>query len=480
MLGAPIRGALATALLSSLPLASAAADGTREFLTAPRVRHQIRLRFDNKRVAFDVDDDRLWRPLDPGSLFVTSTEIALTVHRLNPLAMQVTAGIEAAEDPAHADIALLLTALLQIPAIVSPGSVDARKAASAILGASGVSPEPGKRCTPVQRALDLLESLHNTLYSAEVAPETIASELATWTASIEAAPGAAGVHTARTAIADTHATMTRLIAAAQRSINDLVRRLDEDPAPADDACAAAERGIYEVIRLANPAARLADIRAIAKTMNGMTAALKRFDDPAVWRGEDYVLASVRPTADKLLNVTARSSALSYGIDDGSLTVTGEEGQTATLVLRYFTPFAIEIGLGAAFAFVDRPKYGTHKNARGDVTVASAGVDSVSVNPTVMVNFVCRCGGATIVEPMAQIGASTAKETPSIFFGGGIRLFGIGRGDFAIGGGAVVSWVRDLTKLDVGQTVGGTADIEKDLSFSHPPRVGSYMVLQYKF
>jgi len=474
------RQALLTALLSFLPLSAAAADATREFLTAPRVTRQIRLQFESRGVAFDVDDDHLWRPLLPATLFVTNTEIALTVHRLNPLALQVAAGVESADDPSHADMALLLKALLQIPAIISPGAVDAKKAAAAILGATGRGVAGGESvCAPVQRALDLLERIHNTLYSPEVTPDTLASELSAWIAAIDESPGPTGIHAARQAIGDAHGRIARLVSAAQKAIDDLVARLDAQPAT-DDACTAAERGIYEMVRLSNPSARLADLRAMAKTLNGMDTALKRFDDPAAWRGDDYVMMSLRPTSDRLLNVTARAVAIKYDTSNGSLTMTGEDSRTATLTLRYFTPFAVEVGVGAVFAFVDRPKYGTHRNSRGDVTVASAGIDSVSVNPTVLLNFVCRCGGAAIVEPMAQIGASTSKETPTVFLGGGIRLFGIGRGDVGIGGGAALTWVRDLTKLEVGQTVGGTADIEKDLSFKHAPHVGSYLVLQYKF
>lgn len=479
-MGTP-RQALLTALLSLLPVTAAIADGTREFLIAPRVNRQIRLQFETRGVTFDVDDDHLWRPLLPAMLFVTNKEIALTVHRLNPLAMQVTAGVESADDPSHADMALLLKALLQIPAIISPGAVDAKKAAAAILGATGRGIAGGESvCAPVQRALDLLERIHNALYSPEVTPDTLAGELSGWIAAIDESPGPTGIHAARQAIGDAHGRIARLVSAAQKAIDDLVARLDAPAATGGDACTAAERGIYEMVRLSNPSARLADLRAMAKTLNGMDRALKRFDDPAAWRGDDYVMTSLRPTADKLLNVTTKAVAIKYDTSNGSLTVTGEENRTATLTLRYFTPFAVEVGVGAAFAFVDRPKYGTHRNSRGDVTVASAGIDSVSVNPTVLLNFVCRCGGAAIVEPMAQIGASTSKETPTVFLGGGIRLFGIGRGDFGIGGGAALTWVRDLTKLEVGQTVGGTADIERDLSFKHAPHVGRYLVLQYKF
>jgi len=473
------KAALAAVIACVLPCGLRAAPDTREFLTAPRVARQIRLQFEAGRVLFDVDEEHLSRPLAPGTLFVARRDVALTVHRLNPLALQVTAGIETAEDPAHADLARLLKALLQIPAIVSPGAVDAKKAAAAFAGARGAGVAGGV-CTPVQRAFDLLEQLHNALYSSEVSPETLARELSEWSAAIEAAPGPPGIETARSAIDAARKRLTPLISRAQRSIDDLVERLAADAPEHPDACAAVERGIYEMLRISNPSARLADVRAIASTIGAMSTALKRFDDPAKWIGDDYVVAPLHPAPDKQATVTVRAVSVTYAAGDGGIVITSEDERAATLRLRYFTPFAVEAGAGAVFAVVDRPKYGTRRNSRGDLTIASAGVTSLSVDPSVLLNFVCRCGGGTILEPMAQVGASTSKETPSLFVGGGLRLFVVGRGDVAVGGGLLLAWVRDLSTLAVGDVVSGTADIQKDLAFGRTPRAGHYFVIQYKW
>jgi hypothetical protein len=65
-------------------------------------------------------------------------------------------------------------------------------------------------------------------------------------------------------------------------------------------------------------------------------------------------------------------------------------------------------------------------------------------------------------------------------GAGLRLFGLSKGDVAVGGGAMFSWVKDLQKLRVGDVVSGTNDINTDLKFNSRPKVGGYFAIQYKF
>ena len=82
--------------------------------------------------------------------------------------------------------------------------------------------------------------------------------------------------------------------------------------------------------------------------------------------------------------------------------------------------------------------------------------------------------------MFQIGAATSKDLPAILVGGGLRLFGLGKGDVAIGGGAMFAWFKDLQKLKVGDVVTGTTQIDTDLGYSSRPKLGGYFAIQYKF
>jgi len=82
--------------------------------------------------------------------------------------------------------------------------------------------------------------------------------------------------------------------------------------------------------------------------------------------------------------------------------------------------------------------------------------------------------------MFQVGVAASKDVPAVLFGGGLRLFSLGKGDVAVGGGLALAWVKDLNHLRSGDVVTGTKDIEQDLSFDHAPRPRPYFTIQYKF
>jgi len=78
---------------------------TREFLDAPVVKSQIRVQWnaDVKKITYAVDDDKVFRELPAGKLFLTKGSVSITYWHINPLRNQATAAITAADDPAHAD-----------------------------------------------------------------------------------------------------------------------------------------------------------------------------------------------------------------------------------------------------------------------------------------------------------------------------------------------------------------------------------------
>ena len=129
--------------------------------------------------------------------------------------------------------------------------------------------------------------------------------------------------------------------------------------------------------------------------------------------------------------------------------------------------------------VARRRRASARPTHGHTIVARVPDDQVSVDPSVLVNFVCRCAAGAFA-PMVQIGASTSKDLPAILVGGGLRLFGAGKGDVAIGGGLMLAWVKDLQTLKEGDVVTGTKDIEADLGYGARPRPRGYFGIQYKF
>jgi hypothetical protein len=128
--------------------------------------------------------------------------------------------------------------------------------------------------------------------------------------------------------------------------------------------------------------------------------------------------------------------------------------------------------------VTRPGYGTTRNEAGATVVGRLPRAFASVEPGVLASFVCRCRTGPLIAPMLQAGITTSKDVPALLAGGGIRLFGLPKGEVALGGGGMIAWVKDLRTLRVGDPVGGTTDIEADLGYMR--QQGWYLALQYKF
>jgi hypothetical protein len=138
-------------------------------------------------------------------------------------------------------------------------------------------------------------------------------------------------------------------------------------------------------------------------------------------------------------------------------------------------------VGMTYAFVTRPKYGTGKNAAGETVIAVADSESGNLDPSIVANMVCGVCGFSAVTPMFQIGVTTAKTTPAIFLGGGFRVLPTAKGEFAVGAGFALPWVRLLKPgVELGKVVAGTAELENNLEWRLLPRRHYYLNLQYKF
>jgi hypothetical protein len=178
-------------------------------------------------------------------------------------------------------------------------------------------------------------------------------------------------------------------------------------------------------------------------------------------------------------VTVKLTSVSFRFppEAPAFSLAEEDLGSGTFTIQRYSPYVIEKSVGAVFGILKQPTYGTATTADGKTVVARTSDKSLSVNPAVMLNLVCRCAGGL---PMLQIGAATSKDLPAFLFGGGIRLFGLGKGDFGLTYGAMMGWYKDLNKLQVGSAVTGTKDIESDLAFISKPHIKSYFAIQYKF
>lgn len=441
---------------------------TRELLDAPVARDRIRVQWDpsQKRIVWAIDSDTQFRELPADALFLTRRSVFVTYPKLNPLEIQATASSVAADDPSAAILSRLLDSLAGVA-----GLVKVNAAAAALKRTS--------TCDPVN-------SLFDDLYGDTTAPAELRKDYASWVKAIDDglathASGAQAVHDAVVLMTSDPGLIKRLdriLSTAPATLATI-----EEAAASPQPIHGCDPAILKVLLFTNPRARIQQVQALHDSVVELADLLRtRYAVPAKWNGLDYQISEeITPTADKMRSVTVKVADVSAKVDglSSALAVTRKDVGAAAFTVRKYSSFAPEIGVGAVFGLVDRPKYGTALNDAGQTIVAKVPDDSISIQPSVLVNFVCRCAAGPLA-PMFQIGASTSKELPGVLAGGGVRLFGAGTGDVALGAGAMFAWVKDLQKLSVNDVVSGTKDIAADLGYAARPRAAWYFVLQYKF
>jgi len=493
--------AVASALMSARP----ASAQTREFLDAPVVKSQIRVQWDaaNKKFVYAIDNDDTFRDLKVNTLFLTKTSIFVTYYKINPLQFNASASISTADDPAHGVVTKLLTGLLSVASTIGVGPAAESAAASAAAsattaaapfaapaGAADLSGKPAtpSGCTALDNAYLFIKQLDDAIYGDATKPAAVKKTVTTWIDAIDkgykGSDGMSAIADGAKAIGDFVDGLDKTIATA----SDLITKLDAAAAaPAGlGPCNAAAKNAYVLAHMTNPRARLDQLKAIKAAAAKLKDSLSSdfVNDSSKWiKGVNYkVSAEITPTPEKLQNVVLKAVKVTTKVDDtsGSLSVSDEDAGSIAITVRKYSPLAPEIGTGAVFGFIKAPKYGTSTNAAGKTVVAKEADNDVSINPSVLVNFACRCEMGPFVTPMFQIGAATSKDVPAILIGGGLRLFGFGKGDFAIGAGRMIGWVKDLTDLKEGDVISGTKDIDEHMKFSNKPRNDWYIVIQYKF
>jgi hypothetical protein len=459
---------------------------TREFLSAPRVKDQLQIRLEGKTIRYSLERSDNFRDIIPDQIFVASSSIKLTYPRINPLRIQVTAAVSEADDPGHAAVAKLVDALIGFPALLKPSGN----------GQTGRGLFPPD-CSETDQALHAIELLDKNFYGGQtqdppvggtpdLGPASLPYQLAKWINGID--DDFSADHSGPAVIE----AVTRRIHVFQTAIDlniktakDVIAGVDKNAglSPANE-CQKEAKYIYEAIRLTNPHRRLQELIQLSDDLKALETNLtNNYAASEKWLNRTYyIVQDLTPKSDKAQKIVVKviANKLEVSSTDGNLVTSKQDLGSATFTLREFSRFAPEVGAGLVVAFVNQPKYGTSINASGQTVVALAKKDTVSVDPTVMVDFVCRCNAAPYFQPMFQVGVAASKDVPAVLFGGGLRLFSLGKGDVAVGGGLALAWVKDLTHLKPGDVVTGTKDIEQDLSFDHTPRARPYFTIQYKF
>jgi len=464
-----------------LGASSAARAQTREIVGAPRVQSRVRIQWDPAlgRILVAVDDQEPFSPLGMSQSFLTDAALTVTYPRLNPLRIDATSALSGAGTAPTGAVAARLRALLALAAVAAP----LRNASS-----DRVSPSPGasvEPCAALVTARSDAEALISRLSVTRNTP-TVATLIASWRRAIDDAfatanDGAAAVSAAVTLIDE----FVTEVDARIREGDAIVTRVEaETVSGAPGPCEASARAVYETLRLVNPRVRLTQLAAVRSAVVLLRETLVRdYVTPgaARWRGIEYRLgADVRPANGSPLTVVVRVTHVNFEVDgiSGTIIASEETGSSAAFVAWRFSRFANEFAVATVISTITPPAYGTTSNAAGTTVVARLPHERTSVSPGMLASFVCRCQTGPFVAPMLQLGITTSKDVPAFLAGGGIRLFGLPKGDVALGAGWTIGWVKELRSLEVGDPVGGTSDIEADLR--RVGRQGAYFALQYKF
>lgn len=470
---------VAATILTAAFFALSAGAQTGKLLEAPVVRSELQVRWSDgaKSMQWEVDGKQPYRSIQADSIFLTRRSIYVTYFQMNPLRVQATATATAADDPSYAVITKLIDTLTSIATTVRP------PAPAAPAGAPFAPAPPSVTVTCTNPAAEF-DALYQLLYGNDEQPDQITARIQSWIGEIDKAFVAG--KTGPEAIAAG-------VAVIQRDANfyaNVVKNAKNGWTSVKNCATTAPdptiRALYAAATLTDVNNRIGQIDAAAGAIGQLADLLtKQFGPADKWTGArntDYIISGeIVPTFDKMQNVTVKVVSVSLKVDKNSSALTTEQtaAGSASFTVRKFSSFAPEIGVGAVFGTIKQPKYGTGTNPAGQSIVTRGADTSLSVNPSILANFVCRCGSG-LLSPMFQLGASASKDLPAILVGGGLRLFGLGKGDVAIGGGAMFAWYKDLQKLKVGDVVTGSTQIDSDLGYSSRPKLGAYFAIQYKF
>lgn len=235
---------------------------------------------------------------------------------------------------------------------------------------------------------------------------------------------------------------------------------------------------YESINLARKK-RLENLEKVYKTVDEVQITASKGGDGLKW------IIKVKPYEWK----SGKISIHTITVSDGSYELSKENEiksneskkiQDKTYRIRKHRWFIPEVSIGSAYTFFNYNSFGTTSDSTGQQFVASPTENTVSnINVSTMLNYNLYIPNSQI-HPLYQIGVGINSNIPTLFTGVGIRSNINGLSRIAFSGGIAMTWIQELGKLNVGDKVTGTDDINKDLKyqFSWPPKL--YIGLQYNF
>jgi hypothetical protein len=413
--------------------------------------------------------------------------VVVTVANFNPLTSTLTVTMEDAADPSHEITGKLVESLLSVSTVLGAKIPEGLSARIASLD---------KDCKPEVATDDIRELnslLNDEIWSGKSIKKAIddaaraigggfskggAAAVGDGVRELEKFLGTdqdtADLKTLRLRLKQAQAIVKKIEAAASKT----------NP----DRCEAPVQIYYLLAVASNPNERLGTLTKVVKGFSDLVEYLRAYADGGRWStthpAEFVAKRGINPTPStmKKVKVTYATRAYEESTTPGVMTVKNTDAASAEFTVRRYSAWVPEIGVGLTFNKVDRPVYGTGKNAAGETVIAlSASDTSTKIDPTLLVNFVCGFCGLTPLTPMFQVGTSTSKTSPAILLGGGVRFAATAKGDFAIGFGAILPWAKQLkNENDLGKVIPGTAALDEHLEWQRVKGFHSYLTLQYKF
>jgi len=164
---------------------------TRQYLDAPVVKSNIRVRLSGKDLQWAADEDSRFRSLQSDALFLTKRSVFVTYPRMNPLKIQASASAKAVDDPAAATIGKLVESVAKVATTLAPTTADAglRDAGAAALRAMnaplGLRDAPPFACDAAASAEGNFKALSSLLYGEDSSAKTVGSHVSDWTNQID-------------------------------------------------------------------------------------------------------------------------------------------------------------------------------------------------------------------------------------------------------------------------------------------------------
>lgn len=216
---------------------------------------------------------------------------------------------------------------------------------------------------------------------------------------------------------------------------------------------------------------LADFTALRDRVSELLA-VKR----AVANGdpEFFTIANVSIPPGKMKEVTVTVHRRTVELKDGAIQTTESADSRTSFHVVERQSILFEFAPGAAYMNIHHPQFGTD-TSNGKIVVGAAGDDTQNGAIVGMLNIIPNNMTGALSRLIGQIGVGSGKPYPLLMFGGGIRLSDSSA--FTLSIGAAFGWRKELTRLKIGDSVSGTADIEKDLAYHLHSKPQFYIGMQ---